>query len=244
MPLLDFFPDDDYHEEGRSFLIMWLCRITDSLNQQLPDRRFIPYLRVRTWLKTEEQVASFEYGPPSIFDDDGRDTGSRYESDSPPNPILTIPWNFFDDLSLQIVDLSEGHDVCGVIRMVCRGNKASNEAELAFAIECASFLRRGIGLVVIDIIPRRRAVWADHLGHLLQCASRFAPVAKGTEMHVSVFRPARRNQQSEMDVWHYPLSFGDSLPKVSLGIKGAMFLSVDLATTYAKTISETRYVRS
>jgi hypothetical protein len=242
MPLLDFFPEEDFHEEGRSFLIMWLARITNALDRQLPDRRFFAQISVRTWLKTEEAVAAFEYGPPSIFDEAGKDTGARYESITPASPDLTVGTNYFDNLSVNIVDFSEGHDVRGVVRVVCRGNKASRESELAFAIDCASQIQRGAGLVVIDIIPRRHAIWADHLGQILHCADHFPPL-RGGEMMVSSFRPARRHQRSEIDVWHRPLSFSDPLPVVPLAVKGAMFLSVDLESTYTQTMKENRYDR-
>jgi hypothetical protein len=210
MPLLDFFPEDDDYEEGRSFLIMWLARITDALNQQLPGRRFFAQTSVRTWLKTEEAVAAFEYGPPSIFDEEGNDAGALYDSAIPPPPDVTVGFNFFDNLSVHVIDTSEGREVCGTVRVVCRGNKASRESELAFAIDCASQLQRGTGLVVIDIIPRRRAAWADHLGHLLHCADRYHP-GRSDDMMVSSFRPARRQHRNEIDSWQRPVSFGAPL---------------------------------
>jgi len=242
MPLLDFFPEEDPCEEGRSFQIMWLARIADALNQQLPDRRFFAQMSVRTWLQTEQDVAAFEYGPPSIFDEEGNDTGRRYESWTPPLPDQTVATDYFDNLSVNVIDFLEGRDVCGVVRLVCRGNKASRESELAFAVDCASQLQRGAGLVVVDIIPRRRVVWADHLGHLLHCADRYHP-GRHHDMMVTSLRPARRLNLSEIDIWQFPVSFDDPLPNVPLAAKGAMFLSVDLESTYTQTVKDTRYDR-
>jgi hypothetical protein len=240
MPLLDFFPDEDSCEEGRSFQIMWLARITDALNHQLPDRQFFAQIRLRTWLQTEEDVAAFEYDPPSIFDEEGHDTGRRYGSVTPSPPDHTVATSCFDNLSANLIDSLEGHDVCGIVRLVCRSNKTSRESDLAFAVDCASQLQRGAGLVVVDIIPRRRAVWADHLGSLLHCADWYHR-GRGHDMVVTSFRPARRRNRSEVDIWNFPVSFDDLLPTVPLAAKGSMFLSVDLESTYTQTLKEKRY---
>jgi hypothetical protein len=83
--------------------------------------------------------------------------------------------------------------------------------------------------VVVDIVTERNAQFFATLmtrpGH---------PATPGPELHVAAFRPALRDERTELDAWLHPLTLGAMLPVVPLALLGGGCVPVDLEATYTQ----------
>ena len=64
---------------------------------------------------------------------------------------------FPDDIEVQVFATVTGATLVGAIELVSPGNKDRPETRRAFAAKCVSYLTRGIGLIVVDIVTNRLA---------------------------------------------------------------------------------------
>ena len=64
---------------------------------------------------------------------------------------------FPDDIEVQVFSTSTGATLVAAIELVSPGNKDRPETRGAFAAKCVSYLTRGIGLIVVDIVTNRLA---------------------------------------------------------------------------------------
>jgi hypothetical protein len=51
-------------------------------------------------------------------------------------------------------------------------------------------------------------------------------------LYATAYRPARRQQRNELDVWREPLALGQPLPTLPLAVRGLGCLPIDLEGTY------------
>lgn len=74
---------------------------------------------------------------------------------------------------MQVFATSAGATLVGAIGLVSPGNKDRPEARRAFAAKCVSYLTRGIGLIVVDIVANRLANLHNEVIGLLGFAQPF-----------------------------------------------------------------------
>jgi hypothetical protein len=60
------------------------------------------------------------------------------------------------------------------------------------------------------------------------------------EMYALSYRAARRNDESQIDVWTFPLTVGESLPIVPLALRATTTVPLDLESTYAEARRNSR----
>ena len=71
---------------------------------------------------------------------------------TPPAPALTMPIAFPDNFEVLVFASEGGASLVAAIELVSPANKDRQAHRRAFAIKCASYLCRGVGLIVIDIV--------------------------------------------------------------------------------------------
>src|SRR5437879_114392 len=86
---------------------------------------------------------------------------------SPPTPVAVMPAIFPDDFEVQVFSNIAGPTLVAAIELVSPGNKDRNDTRRAFAVKCAAYLQRGIGLLIVDIVTSRHANLHDDLMALL-----------------------------------------------------------------------------
>ena len=115
--------------------------------------------------------------------------------------------------------------------MVSPGNKDREDTRRAFAVKCAAYLQRGVGLIIVDIVTSRHANLHDELARLLGHSEGFSfptPVS----LYATAYRPAHRQERNELDLWREPLAVGQALPALPLAVRGLGCLRIDLEETY------------
>lgn len=237
MPLLDHFhPPLVTEDSWESFHTYWAVSLGDYLNRLLP-RRYRALVQTHLGSQVEADVAEFEHAAESLGN--GSDGGVALKTYAPPAVALTIPAVYPDDMEVQVVD-SLGHSrLAAVIELVSPGNKDRPEKRRAFATRCAAYLERGIGLVVIDTVTVHRFHLHNELMRLLNLGAPFL-LPEEQFLSAGAYRPARREQRNEIDVWPAALTVGGVLPLAPLALRGAAAVPLDLEATYTRACERSR----
>jgi hypothetical protein len=239
MPLLDHFqrPLHPLHP-WESFHAAWADAIMGRLNELLPPRYFAA-IQVHLGSRVEADVAEFEQAQDAGQPGNGAPGGVAVATWAPPAVTTVLPAVFPDSIEVQVFDTRDGAVLVAVVELVSPGNKDRPETRRAFAAKCAAYLQRGIGLVVADIVTNRQAdLYADLVALLGQ--SEAAGLLAGAPLHAAAYRPVRRQESNQIDVWLRPLAVGQPLPLLPLALRGAGCVPLDLDATYTEARTRSR----
>jgi hypothetical protein len=142
-----------------------------------------------------------------------------------------MPATFPDDMEVQVYSSESGPVLVAAIELVSPGNKDRSETRFAFAAKCASYLQRGIGLIIVDIVTSHHANLHDELVALLQHDQSLA-FSTPEPIYATAYRPAHRLEQNHIDLWREPLKVGRALPTLPLAVRGLSDLPINLEATY------------
>lgn len=233
MPLLDHFHAplvDRYPWE--SFHTFWAVELTSWLNRILP-RRFLAVVQTRLGRRIEADVAECERSAePGEDEENGEAVGGvAVQTCAPPAVALVMPAVFPDDFEVQIRDERADARLAAVVELVSPRNQDRPDARRAFAAKCAAYLERGIGVVTVDIVTSHHFNMHNELVQLLQLGQQFA-MPESAHLSTVAYRPARRQEKNEIDVWPATLTVGQNLPVMPLALLGYRAVPLDLYTTY------------
>jgi len=243
MPLLDHFhpplllryPWDSFHSG-------WATHIADALNELLPSE-FLAAEHTHAGSLLEIDVATFEGGQDPPVRTNGAPTATAVTARvwSPPAPPLTMPALFPDSFEVRLFSTTQGLTLVGAIELVSPGNKDRTEERRAFVSKCASYLHQGISVVVMDIVTNRRANLHNELMDLLEAEDRYH-LPDDVHLYAVAYRPVRRQERPEIDLWPKTCAVGQPLPVLPLRLVGDQFVPVDFETTYHETCRRRRLI--
>jgi hypothetical protein len=249
MPLYDHFhrPLSETHQ-WVSFHAQWASCIAADLNRRLP-KRFLAEAPFSLGTFASADVAEVDLslgdgnGPANGLTLSGAGGGVGVATETvlytPPATDLTMAAEFPEDIMVEIRDLHRARQVLAVLELVSPGNKDDAEARESFAGKCLSYLAKGLGLVVVDIVSDRLANLHNELvrlaGHDAKCRMPGDP-----PLYVTAYRPVHRNKEDLIDLWTWPLAVGSALPAVPLALKGFGCVRLDLEATYAEACQRSR----
>jgi hypothetical protein len=230
MPLVDHFhaPLAPRHA-WESFHSLWCGAILAELNRVLPPR-FFGQVHVHLGPEVEADVAEHDTGVFETLQGNGAKGGVALAAWAPPAATVTVEVVFPDDIEVQVYDTREGAILVGVIELVSPANKDRPAKREAFAAKCHAYLQRGIGLVIADVVTGRHFnLHNEMMGFLKQPAAR---MADGASLYATAYRPQRRGERNEVDIWMLPLVVGEALPTLPLALRGVGCVPVDLEASY------------
>jgi Protein of unknown function (DUF4058) len=243
MPLLDHFrPPVADVAEWESFHANWATKLADALNDLLPPE-FMVEEHVHYGPSVEIDVATFERaaaeasasgnGPATALV-----TAPAY---APPAPVHSMPATFPDTFEVRIFRTRAGKTLVAAIELVSPGNKDRPLERRAFATKCASYLGQGISLILIDIVTNRRANLHNETMHLMDAAPDLDfPADVG--IYAVAYRPVRRQERDEIDLWTRQLTVGEPLPTLPLRLAGDLFVPVDFEAAYQEACRRRRLI--
>ncbi len=250
MPLYDLFhrPLSDFHQ-WLSFHSQWASCISADLNRRLP-KRFLAEGPFSLGPFASADVAEIDQaskggnGPANGFPPQtatGGGVGVVVEPViySPPASNLTMTAAFPEEILVEIRDLYRARQVLAVIEIVSPGNKDDAQAREAFAGKCLSYLAKGLGLVIIDVVTERLANLHNVLVRLARQDETLV-MPGDPPLYVAAYRPIRRNKEDLIDLWQWPLAVGSALPAVPLALKGFGCVRLDLEATYSEACERSR----
>jgi hypothetical protein len=226
MTLLDHFrPPLSNERHWESFHTTWAGSIADALNQQLPDGYFAeeqlhPSARVEIDVATFEQAGGAPSGGIAVAD---RKTWK------PAAPTWTIPGLIAEGIELLVFQNEGGLRLVGAIELISPANKDRPESRRAFASKCASYLHAGVGLAIVDVVTSRNA---NLHNDLMQLLSQPAGVQMTAPLYAVAYRPVRRGEQDQVEIWPADLAIGKSLPELPLWLAPDLVIPVALEPAY------------
>lgn len=243
MPLLDHFrPPVFPNHHWESFHSNWATRLADALNDHLPPG-FLAEEHTSAGTRLEIDVATFEQAAGAVGVSANGPAAAVAEPAtwSPPAAPLTVPAVFPDAFEVRVFQTTGGLTLVGVIELVSPGNKDRPEERRAFAVKSASYLHQGVSLVMVDVVTARRANLYNETVRLVSPDPRLELPADA-DLYAVAYRPVRRGDRNEIDVWPERLALGAPLPTLPLRLTGDQFVPVDLDATYAEACRRRRII--
>jgi hypothetical protein len=219
MPLLDHFHpplSEERHWEG--FHSKWANVLVDELNEGLL--------------------------PPGYFAEPHVRQGAHVEIDSgwtPPAANFVMPVVFPDTFEVQIIQTESGPTLVAAIELISPSNKDGRENRRAFALKCASYLCQGVSLIMVDIVTSRHANLHDEVMRLLPDRDAFL-FPSSPWLYATAYRPIRRGETEQIDIWLTSLTLGQPLPILPLALSGELCLPINLETTYLDACRKLRLI--
>jgi hypothetical protein len=241
MPLFDHFHPPLYpHHHWESFHSNWATRIADGIAAVLP-----PEFQVEEYTHAgpgfEIDVATYEeQKAPEASVPSGLALATRSApAYAPPAPDGVMPAAFPDTFEVRVFSTAAGLTLVAVIELVSPGNKDRPAERRAFVAKCASYLAQGVSLIVVDIVTNRQANLHNDLMRLMEAAPDldFPPQVA---LYAVAYRPVRRAEQEEVDLWRRPLAVGAALPTLPLRLTGDLFVAVDFEAAYQEACRRRR----
>jgi hypothetical protein len=240
MPLLDHFrPPIHPVRPWESFLARWTTSIADALHGRMP-QRYVADVVIRFDRSIEMDIADGEAGPP---EPDDVSSNAPNDVELPPcilpKPPLTMSANFPDEVEVQVRDMLDDARLVAVVALISPGNLDRPDARAGFAGKCAAYLQKGIGLIFADIVTVRQFNLHNELIRLLGAGDQYL-LSDDVYLYAVAYRPARRGEANQIDLWPVPLAVGGTLPLLPLALRGTRAVPVDLAKSYNDACERSR----
>jgi hypothetical protein len=241
MPLFDHFhPPLTPHHHWESFHSNWATRIADGIAAVLPPE-FQVEEHVHVGPSIEIDVATYEEEKPAA---NGTSTGPALATRAapayaPPVPDRTMPAAFPETFEVRVFNTTAGLTLVAVIELVSPGNKDRPAERRAFATKCASYLAQGVSLILVDVVTSRQANLHNEVMRLMEAAPDL-DLPADVSLYAVAYRPVRRGERQEIDLWQRRLAVGEPLPTLPLRLTGDLFVAVDFEAAYQEACRRRR----
>lgn len=239
MPLLDHFhrPISE-RRNWEGFHGLWAAALVEKLNRDILGDEYFADMQVHFGSQVEVDVATLEESSRPVKGV-ASSASTLAPIWAPPATNLVMPTVFPDDIEVQIYSTVTGAVLVGAIELASPGNKDRPETRRAFAAKCVSYLTRGIGLIVIDIVSNRLANLHNEVIGLLGYAQPFL-LSPSVSMYAVAYRPSRLPSGDQIEMWPSALVLGEPLPLLPLALRNAGVVPVDLEQTYCEACERSR----
>jgi hypothetical protein len=238
MPLLDHFHSPVSDERNwNGFHSKWANVLVDELNLNLLPEGYFAEPQTGQGFPVEVDVATTER----------RQRAARGATATLPAPVwtpsaptLTMPAAFVDTFEVKVFNTDEGPRLVAAIELVSPRNKDRPDARRVFAIKCASYLAHGISLIVVDVVTNRHFNMHDEIVGLMPSSA--ALVFPDTpRLYASAYRPIRRDDRDQIEVWLRTLAVGEELPTLPLALTADIILPIDFEAAYTEACRLLRF---
>jgi hypothetical protein len=237
MPLLDHFhPPLKVSHAWTSCHSSWANSLTQQLNRGLLPAEYyaVPYVQLGGQIEID--VATFEQ--------DGAGSGIGAAGTAvwaPARATLSVPVDFvhLDLIEVQVLQHFGGPQLRAAIELVSPANKDRPSHRRAFAIKCASYLQRGVSVVVIDVVTERAANLHAELIQVLNLTGD-APWQSPSGLYTVAYRTVPSAGQHQLEIWPEPLALGAVLPTVPLWLDIDLCLPLGLEESYVAACESLR----
>lgn len=248
MPLRDHFhPPLKHQRHWESFHARWINGIADAIDELLPEG-YVTEPQVHAGASIKIDVGTFQVYNGSAKSNDRSShpltTGGGTAVAAPPLPYaptlptLSVATAFADDFEVRIFRESGGLKLVAAIELASPANKDRPESRTAFATKCASYLHNSVALVIVDVVTDRSANLHDEIVPLVT-TNVVPPLGEGL-LYAVAYRPIRRGESDQIDIWPHRLVVGESLPVLPLWLDAVFAVPVDLESTYASALRRAR----
>ena len=232
MPLLDHFrPPLSRTHPWRAFHGAWAAAMARLLNAGvLPAGYYaVPFLDRDG--PVEIDVAALRDAVPADGD------GARPWTPPEPGQAVAVEWPDADEVSVEVLTDDGDPRLAAAIELVSPSNKDQPRAREAFAAKCAAHLRRGCGVVVVDVVTTRRA---DLHADLLAALGAEAQSGRVGPLSAVSYRSVGRNGAGRLFTWPTSPQIGEPLPTLPLWLGADLAVPLDLDASHAAACIDLR----
>jgi hypothetical protein len=229
VPLLDHFhPPLSLERSWEAFHSAWATSLVDALTPMLPEGYFAEE-NTHAGARVEIDVAAFEKD--AVTRNGGTAVAVAPRVWSPPEPELVLPAVFPEGFEVLVFSTRSGPKLVAAIDLVSPANKDRSNTRRAFASKCANYLYQGISLIILDIVTERQANLHNETMTVMNAPASFHMPSE-VSLYATAYRPVRREQIEQIELWRKELRLGEPLPVLPLAINVEHVLRVDFESTY------------
>src|SRR5207302_8868637 len=219
-----------------------LMPLRDHFHPPLSSRRHWQALHTR-WATALADYLNDDRLPSDHFAEPQVNIGGQVQVDmaalEDPAPTWIVPAVFAESFEVQVINTEAGPKLVAAIELISPSNKDRPESRRTFAAKCASYLAQGIHLIIIDVVTSRIGNLHNETMQLLHGAGAFQLRDAGA-LYGAAYRPVRRGERGEIDVWHAPLAIAAQLPTLPLALNPETMIPVDFEATYREACQRLR----
>lgn len=135
---------------------------------------------------------------------------------------------------MQVYDEARGRTLVAAVGIVSPGNMDRPETRRAFAAKCATLVRQGVCVAVVDVVTDNPAnLYALTLDHL--AATDPALGDDPPRIYAATMRRRDAGDGPKLEAWSYPVRVGHPLPSLPLWLTDTRWVSLDLEASYEHT---------
>ncbi len=144
-----------------------------------------------------------------------------------------------DIFEVQIVQRLGGPQLRAAIELVSPANKDRPSNRHAFAVKCASYLQRGVSVVIVDVVTQRSTNFHAEVLATLEVNGEPAWHSP-TNLYAVAYRATHAGGQDQLEVWPEVLTVGSVLPTMPLWLDVELCLPLRLEESYTATCASLR----
>ncbi len=224
-PLLDRRPWESFHAT-------WAGSLADALNAGGLPRGYLALEHVRAGAAVEIDVGTFGPADAGVSANGPGGTAPMPRTVwMPAAAPVVLPAVFPPSCTVEIVSTEGGRSLAAAIELVSPANKDRERKRRVFAAKCATYLSRGVGLIVVDVVTSRSGNMHNELGRLID----WEPgrlMADDPPLYAVAYRPLRREGSDLIEAWPTRLALGEALPTLPLSLEAELCVKVDLEAAY------------
>lgn len=240
MPLFDHFRSPlSERRPWESFQTTWASCIADLLNEDGLPEGYIALEHVRAGAPIEIDVGTFSSDIPSEGDASSATSTLPTTVWTPAAPPLQLPATFPPTCTVEIRSNEGGRTLVAAIELVSPANKDRHVTKRTFDSMYATYLSKGIGLVVVDVVTTRLGNLHNELVDWLGWPTPDALFDAEPPYSVA-YRPMHSDDEDRIETWTFPLALGDDLPTAPLSLGAELCLPLDLEASYSETCRRRR----
>lgn len=209
---------------------VWLTYLLEYIQERLPEgyKAFlggVPSLTVDVGRgKSDVSVRQWETGPAA--ENVARDTDLLEPDLEAAVAFPLAPRSIHIDLHGQLV---------AALEVVSPRNKDRNEAKAAYSNRYLGYLRLGVHLLLVDVLPRPRGFsFADVITSGLGMDVSPLPPPFAAAYRVGEAVPVGENTGALVGLWRRPMEVGQPLPTLPLPLSVRQAVPIDLEETYQR----------
>jgi hypothetical protein len=240
VPLLDHFqPPLSERRPWESFHTTWASALADALNHNLLPPGYIALEHIHPGAALEIDVATFTDATADVPANGAGGTATAAQVWTPATAPMVFPVSFPPSATIKILSTEGGRTLVAAIELVSPGNKDRPAKRRLFAAKCATYLSRGVGLVIIDVVTSRPGNLHNELADVLGLDAAFRMPASQSLYSVA-YRPLRIEGEGRIELWPNPLAISQALPTVPLSLGAELCVALDVEAAYAEACRRRR----
>jgi hypothetical protein len=241
MPLLDHFhPPLSERRPWESFHTTWASALADFLNREVLPSGYIALEQVHAGAAIEIDVATSTERTVAATNNGGGTATIPCTVWTPATAPMIVPAVFPPGCTVQILTTEGGRTLVAAIELVSPGNKDRESKRRLFIAKCATYLSRGIGLIVVDVVTSRQANLHNELAEWLGWDAGFQ-MTREQVLYTVAYRPLRLESGEERILtWPVSLAVGQPLPTMPLSLEAEHCVAVPLETAYTEACQRRR----